>query len=69
MRSFKSEISYRNVECGDGCCSWSYMNILIMDVDSGECILDDSIETWNPYNKNDVIRVLNDTREIFWTKS
>jgi hypothetical protein len=38
------------------------MNILIMDIDSGECILDVSLETWNPYDENDIQR-LNDRIE------
>ena len=62
MRHFKSEIYYSNETCGDGCCSWNHMNTEVIDTDSGDCIVDESIETWNPYNEDDIQR-LNDRIE------
>lgn len=62
MRHFKSEINYTNKTCGDGCCTYSYMNTAVTDTDSGKCIVDDSGETWNPYNEDDIL-MLNDRIE------
>lgn len=62
MRHFKSEIYYSNETCGDGCCSWSYMNTEVIDTDSGDCIISESNETWYPHNEDD-IQALNDRIE------